>query len=917
MKNLFPLFVFILSVVSASAQSYTVKGQIVDENKVALETAMVVLLNAQDSTMLGYSMTDQKGQFKIGDIQKGKVKMQITYVGYGTIQRTLDLNGDLKVVDLGTIPLAQNAELLQNVTISAEYVPIRISKDTIEFNADAFKVQPNATVEELLKKLPGVEVDNAGTITVKGEEVKAVTVDGKDFFGKDPKMATRNLPADAVKRVQIFDKKSKNAQFSGVDDGNEEKTINLELKENRKNGLFGNAMAGYGTSDRYESKGIINQFSAKRQWSVIANANNLNQQGISANDASSLATGGSSPFQSSAPINWGGQMSSGDTKSATVGLNYNHEFTKTNKFNLSYYLTDSKTDLREVTNSNTFVSDSSLISHRLKTNNSKSTAHNFSTAIDFKIDSTSEMSINGSYSIRLNSGDLNQIDTTLGNSLRIVNRNIQKRINDQNNQSFSSSFSYRKKFARKGRNMSLNGQYGNNNNDIVNNILSNFYNGAGLINPINSYFQDQENKSLGNNYSIGGTYNEPISKNWTWSTSLSTRNNRTDLIKDFYNLDPENIDPRDLDETLSRSFDNSYRYSFFGQTFRFNKENLSASAGAEFQNSQLVGIPSVGAELSQPFNYIMPNASVEWEKPSIRLNYSSNLSEPSIDQLQPIVDNSDPVNIYEGNPNLKPAYRHNLRANYNWFDQFNFRSLFTSIRYTYTDNKIATGTTIDGFGTRRRKPVNTDFESSLSIFSSFGSPINSLKMKYRVGFNNSIVNGVTLINSRENKIDRLTNGASFTLENKSKKRFDISATTRWSWNNNIYRENKAQNASFVNQTYEANFILYPGKGWTVESRLEHYIYDQGSFSANTQVSLLNASVSKLLFKNKWQFKLRGFDLLNQNQGVNRSTSENGITETISNTIGRYVMLTALFDIKSFGDGKSSAQPGMPSFRMFH
>ncbi|MBC7885306.1 MAG: carboxypeptidase regulatory-like domain-containing protein, partial [Saprospiraceae bacterium] len=286
------LFIILYSVTSiVSAQNFTIKGLVRDKDNIPLIGAMVVALNPVDSTLSGYSVTETNGNFLLSGLDKSDYNLQITYIGYGTVQRLIRIDGTTKETDLGVINMNQEGKMLDAVTISAEYIPIKVTKDTLEFNADAFKTQPNAVVEDLLKKLPGVEIDAEGGIKVQGEDVKAVTVDGKEFFGKDPKMATKNLPANAVKKVQVFDKKSKTSEFTGIDDGLDEKTINLELKDDKKGGYFGNAMAGYGSDSRYEGKIMVNRFSTKSQVSFIGSLNNLNNTGISVGDFASISGG--------------------------------------------------------------------------------------------------------------------------------------------------------------------------------------------------------------------------------------------------------------------------------------------------------------------------------------------------------------------------------------------------------------------------------------------------------------------------------------------------------------------------------------------------------------------------------------------------------------------------------------------------
>ena len=369
MKIFKTLLLAIIAQVSLIAQDYAIKGQIQDPDKNNLIGAVVVALNPSDSVMVSYAVTDESGNFNITDITKGKFRLQITYIGFGTLEKTVELTPQQKVLDLGVIKMLQEGAMLDAVTISAEYVPIKITKDTLEFTADAFKTQPNAVVEDLLKKLPGVEVEADGTIKVKGEEVRAVTVDGKDFFGKDPKMATRNLPANAVKKVQVFEKKSKNAEFTGVDDGQEETTINLELKEDKRNGIFGNISGGLGTDSRYEGKSMINRFGPKTQVSMIGTLNNLNNTGISAGDFGTMTgSSGRNMSNTGAPVS-SGPNNNGETNSATLGININNQFGKRNRVNFSYFLTQSETDLIQNSFTNSFLPTGALISNKFSKSN--------------------------------------------------------------------------------------------------------------------------------------------------------------------------------------------------------------------------------------------------------------------------------------------------------------------------------------------------------------------------------------------------------------------------------------------------------------------------------------------------------------------------------------------------------------------
>ena len=906
MKIFKTLLLAIIAQVSLVAQDYAIKGQIQDPDKNNLIGAVVVALNPSDSVMVSYAVTDESGIFNMTDITKGKFRLQITYIGFGTLEKTVELTPQQKVLDLGLIKMLQEGAMLDAVTISAEYVPIKITKDTLEFTAEAFKTQPNAVVEDLLKKLPGVEVEADGTIKVKGEEVRAVTVDGKDFFGKDPKMATRNLPANAVKKVQVFEKKSKNAEFTGVDDGQEETTINLELKEDKRNGLFGNISGGVGTDSRYEGKSMINRFAPKTQVSIIGTLNNLNNTGISAGDFGTMTgSSGRNMNNTGAPVSFG-PNNNGETNSATLGMNINNQFGKRNRVNFSYFLTQSETDLIQNSFTNSFLPTGALISNKFSKSNTDALNHNFYSSLDLRIDSTSEVNMTGNLAIRGNDRLSSSSDSTSNTTKVLLNRNAQKRDNTSESTNYGFTLNFRKRLKKRGRTLTFDSGYGNNSSESINQLLSEVYGRDLLLNTKSSVFQDQEQFSGNINYNLGASYTEPLNTSTFLTTSLSQRNNKTDLIKDFFNLNPENTDLRTFNEELSRTFDNSFRYTTAGTNIRFNKETYSFSAGVDYQNSALKGLPSVGEEIDRSFNYFLPKFNLELDNLHIRVNYSTSVREPSMDQLQPVLDNTDPLNLYQGNPNLVPEYRHSMRIMYHHFDQFNFRSIFANVRLGYTKNRITTSSFFDPeLFIRTQNPVNTDSEKSMASTLSFSSPLNVIKAKYRININTSETNGINFINKIENEINRWSNGVSFTLENKSKNKIDISATTRLNYTQNIYKENESLNTDFLNQTYEGYFAWFAGKGWTIDTRYEMNVYGQGSFGEATTIKLWQASLSKNFMENKINAKLRVFDILNQNQGVSRTASETNISESISNSIGQYFMLSCTYNINALGAPKQS------------
>ncbi len=899
------LFLFFLAIsLTINAQKYTIKGQLQDGENQPLIGAVVVLLDAQDSTLIAFSTSDIDGKFLLGQINDGNYNLQITYVSFGTIQRTIETQRQEKSIDLGIIKMVPESQLMETVTISAEYIPIRVTKDTLEFNADAFKTQPNAVVEDLLRQLPGVEVERDGSIKVQGEDVKAVTVDGKDFFGKDPKMATRNLPADAIKKVQVYDRKSKTAEFTGVDDGQEEKTINLELKDNRKGGYFGNVMAGYGTDDRYEGKLMVNNFGKKTQMSAIGTLNNLNNVGIDGGDAGTMSGGNQNSFMrggnrnSNIPVSRG-MTNEGEINSITAGLNINQDIGKKSKLNLSYFLTRDSTYLIKNSLTNSFLPSGDLISNVDYLSEATRMNHNVATRNEIFIDSTSEVTIIGNYTFQnQNSNILTTEITSNPESSAPLNTNDQSKINSTTAHNLNFSLNYRKKLKKKGRSIIGDASYGFNENDNNFRLLSSILDRNQMLNTNVSVFQDQIDVPRNNNYNFGVNYTEPVTKNIFLIGRFQQRNNRADILREFYDLNPMDFTQiGELNDALSRAFDNRFKYNIAGVNLRRATENLSWTVGLELQNSNLNGKPSVGESIDRTFNNLLPNASLEVEKIKTRVNYSTSVREPSIDQLQPVLDNTNPLNLYQGNPNLLPEYRHNLRIRYANFNQFNFTALFANININYTQNRITNATILDPETfVRSSSPVNTNDETSVSGSIFYSAPLNFIKAKYRLGLNSSFINGINILEGIENDIQRWNNGANITLENKSKKKFDISASARISLNNNIYLQDLSRNTNFINQTYETYFAWFVGKGWTVDTKMENFVFDQGSFDASTLFSLWQASVSKGFMNNRLTLKLRAFDLLNQNKGINRIASDIFVQESVANTIGRFILLNATYNL---------------------
>ncbi len=893
-------------------QDYNIIGSILDANSnETLPNATVVLLNATDSVYVNFALTDNTGNFKIGSIAKGSYILQITYLGYNQHTQNLDLAEDK---DLANILLTPTLNQLEDVVIEGERVPVTVKKDTLVYNADAFKTQPNDVVEDLLRKMPGIEVESDGTIIAQGEEVEQVLVDGKEFFGTDPKIATRNLPAKAIDKVEVFDKKSDMAEFSGIDDGERQKTMNLELKEDHKKGYFGTVEGGYGTEERYKGKFSLNRFSPKLQMSSIANANNINEQGFSVqeymNFMSTLGTGTNRTRlgQGGVPINRG--LSDGFVNTAAGGLNMNYEFAKNTDLNLSYFANSIKNTIDQSSDRETFLRGSEVFFSQDSSNQvSSNLNHKLTLKFEHEIDTTQDIRLTST--LGFNSADLGSFNNSLVSTARDIRENTGERDYDSEgtNHNIAGTFLYRKKFGSvKKRIFSLNTSINNAQNDFIGNLLSeNIFLPDDPINrTLENILQSQSQIDSDNSYQIRTSFVEPLGGNKYLEFNYRVQDYNSELDRDIFDI----IDDREFPNSeLSSSYTRDFIYHRMGLGYHLNTDKSSLTLEANYQNSQLNGdIQGIEPNIRFVQNSFLPRITYNYEFQSghrINVRYNTNVSEPSLDQLQPLSDNSDPLNIYEGNPNLISEYRHTIRSNYIKWDQFSFRSLFGFFTATYTKNKITNETIIDEQFRQITRPVNIDNDLTTRASVSYSSPIRAIGAKVRLNLSNRYQNSTVFINTVQNTVNRITNGVGITLENRSKEKIDFTIGTRWNFTTNRYSESDSRDQNYADQNYFSDLILSPSQLWNFETNLDFNIYSGQDFAERQFVPIWKASTSFYVFNDqRGEVKLSVFDILNQNQGINRSSSLNYIEEERTVSLGRFYMLSFIYSIKGLGQGNA-------------
>ncbi|MEL7146547.1 MAG: outer membrane beta-barrel protein, partial [Bacteroidota bacterium] len=774
---------------SSHAQSAGLNGRLVEKNQSPLPRATVMLLNATDSTMEKFTISNNEGEFSFSKLKPGDFILQITYVGFQGLNKRIILSKG-QVLSLGAITMEPENELLENVVIAADRIPIQFKKDTIEYNAGAFATKPGATVEDLLKKLPGIEVEQDGTIKAQGKTVNKVLVDGKEFFGDDPKIATKNLPADAMEKVQVFDKLSEMAEFTGVDDGQRNKTINLTLKDDKKNGVFGNVEAGYGQDERFRSKLNLNQFTKKQQLSLITSANNINEQNFSLNDyinlsggISNLISGGGG--QVSLELDEGlssalGFSNGGIRNNWTLGANLNKDLSDKTALSVNYFFNDMRNNLRKSTERQNFGEQGIFNSNSDLLSISDYNLHRLNFKLKHQLDERQDLTFRSNVRYTLTRSQNDETTQTASMENNVTTSNDVSNQKDASGLEIGGELSYRKKFETKGRSITakLMGSSTNNLADLrLMSQLTVDTQNTPFTSTINQ-FQNDENQK--HEWGARLTYTEPVLNGKLLQGFVGIQTTNLLLNKDFFDISME--DEKLFNGDLSAEFDNRYQYGTGGLRLFLGSEKSRITFGLTAQQSSLKGNASnIDNILSRTFFNVLPNAQWQFDvsqASNLFVSYNTSVQAPTLEQLQPVVDNTNPQLIYNGNPNLNIEYAHRINLSYNLFDQFSLTSLFLNAGYAYVNNKITNQTEIDEFFRQVITPVNVNNDRTFTQRLSFSTPLRWMKSKINVNLNSSLNSGILFVNNAENQVNRTVHTANLKLENRQKKIVDAAVGMR-------------------------------------------------------------------------------------------------------------------------------------------
>ena len=911
MKKLIVLMVFAFMNV-ATAKAVTLRGMVKDASDEALMQASVRLLAASDSSLVKGAVTNDSGRFAIESVKPGRYLVEVSYVGYTPQIR------DVRVADadirLKPFVLQESAIMLNEAVVRGIRTPIKVMEDTVEFSAESYKTQPNAVVEDLLKRLPGVEVGTDGKITANGKEVKKILVDGKEFFSDDPTVASRNLPVDMVEKLQVVDRKSDLARLTGVDDGEDETVINLTVKKDRKNGWFGNVEAGYGTDNRYRGTFTVNRFWNGNQITFLGGANNINEPGF--------ADGAAGRFR-----RFGGD--NGITSAQSFGINFNvgkEEILRVGG-NLMYSHTDR--DTRTTSDRQYLFADSSSTTSSRKYSRDK--GHNI--RADFRLvwkpDSFNTLEFRPNISLNYNSSASNDSSSTFaGDAARTeVSRSINRGTSDGHSFEFGGRLIYNHNFRRKrGRSFSVMLNYSMSN--VRENSDTYSRNRFFLFNDsIDLYDQYADNHTWSNNVSARVSWTEPLGNaakgNFLEvSYRFSYRwNNADKLTYDYpvsfpYGWDG---DPVIGDEAVfNPELSNRFRNDYMNQDVRVGYRHISKKGTLN------VGL-SLVPQTSRSRNLIdsdkdIPRRNVLNFAPylryrlrltktrSLNLNYWGRSSQPSMTQLQPVPDRSDPLRIVVGNPNLNPTFSHSVNLRFQDFNPDAQRAIMAMLDAQYQQNSIVSKTTFDnetGGQTTTYENVNGVWSVRGMNMVSFPLPANRtitfnnhifLNYSNSIGFNNGMRNrsGSFMVNESFGMAWRPDN-----LEFELRPRYSLQTVS-----------NSVQKGSDRTvHTYGGSFYATYNTpvGIVLSSDLNYSATSGYSQGYDTKTWMWNATVSYEFIKNRAAaVSLKAYDLLGQRSNIRRSITANYIDDSRYNSLTRYVMLSFSYRFNTFGKGNEPA-----------
>jgi len=916
-------FALFLTTITLHAQSiYGIKGSVADTVAGSkLANTSIAVLNAKDSTLVKFTRATATGSFAINNLRKGKFILMVTYPDYADYIEFFQLDSIKHEKNFGRLSLKLKSRLLKEIMVTGTKAAIKIKGDTTEFNASSFVVQPNAKVEDLLKQLPGIQVDKDGKITAQGQTVTKVLVDGEEFFGDDPTLVTKNIRADMVDKVQLYDKKSDQATFTGIDDGVKTKTLNIKLKEDKKNGYFGKVDVGAGTDKFYSGQTALNLFKGKQKLAVYGTLANTGKTGLGWDDASKyggsnnnmeMTDDGGIYFSSTRDEleSFGGQYDGkGIPIARTGGAHYDAKFNADKEsINANY-----KIGYLEVDGLNNTISQNNTPSYILNTNTDQTFNNNIfrqkaDAVLQVKLDSLSNLKISIDGTLKHSESNNKYNTNNYRNFDTLVNKSTRSLTNDLDGRVFNATIFYNKKFKKVGRSFSwsVGEAYNDNKTNGYLNQSTTFYNIRPGVDSLASTDQYKTGNSLGSNLTSNITYSEPFSKTFSAILNYGTGYNHSSSDRKSFNKNGVTGAYNVLVDSLSNNYDFNQFSNQLGAIFNYRTNKTVLNFGTKATDVQFDQVNTIAnSHFKRSFLNWTPQASYQYkftQYKSFNARYNGSTTQPTIDQIQPLKNNVDNLNITLGNPDLRPSFRNSFNINYNSYKVLSGQSVYISGNYNFTVNPIVNNTITNKGGSSTSQYFNLTNKNpySANLYTRFSQKIKGIS--FDAGLNGSISENYNYSNNVLNTNTSYNYGGSLGLSRFIEKKLDL-----WlSWQPG-YTVSKSSlqpdinNNGFTMNGYGGFYVYLPAK-FAINCDA-NYEYRAATKSFNTDFSqiIVNPSVEKKFLKeSNLKISATVNDLFNQNAGFSRNASGSYLTQNTYTSIRRYFMFSITYDFSKMG-----------------
>jgi hypothetical protein len=902
----------------------SISGKVINaKDKKPVDFATIAVKSLKDSSVVASGQTNPDGSFSFKGIAPGKYRIYSAFLGLKTV--TKDIEVAKAAVNAGEIAMSDDGVDLKDVNVTAT-IPIVVKKDTIEFDAKSIKVRENAVVEDLLKKVPGVEVAKDGSIKAQGETITKVKVDGKEFFGNDPLLATKNLPADMVDKIQVIDELSEQAQFTGIDDGTRNKILNITTKSGMKHGYFGNSTAGYGSNDRYDASLNVNKFDEDRQISFIGQFNNVNKQNFGQGVGVGNGFGGGGGRGGGGFGGGGGGSSAGGnggiTNTNAAGLNFADTYKDGTQFQASYFFNKATSELLQNSHTQNLLGTGTTDINQKLDNTTDRINHRFNFMVDTKIDPS--LSIKIQPNVTYTETDGNSVTDYTRNFITSLTEGLQRNTTTAATPAFSNNLLVRKSFKRRGRTLSLNvsTSINDNNGTNLNYRDETITTGTSKRDSLTNQLNNTSSHSINNTTRL--VYTEPLNKTLSVEFNYQNGYSNSDSQRDVLNYNPLTLQYDLVDNTFSNIYNNRTLTNAAGVSLTTTEKKYNWNIGVAAQQTNRVNTNlTTGLKRTQNFINITPSAQFRYNfsnRKRLFINYRGSTTQPSIDQIQPIPDNTNSQTIYVGNPALKPSFNNQLRINFNNFNIENGRFFFAGLNLTQTFNSIGNSVAQLASGIQQVSYVNVDGVYAGNANATWSLPLMAeRKLTLNISGNGAYNRNVNYIvpQGGTTSVKNITN--TYTISNGYKlvtnvDKFDLTGGITGSYTNSSFSAQQSANTQFytINPSFDVSYVLPANIRLAID--IDYFRNFGGGDLYNQEYTILNPYISRQFFKNRGTFKFSVNDALNQNTGVSRTATGTSIQDVNFNVLKRYYMLSFTYSLTRIGGRTMSGDMQMPGQR---